>query len=192
MAMHTGGGSLSTIGRILGYSSHAASQRVKRGRLALSRLQGRSRQRIEGPTGRQPAEVREADGSRWVDFKAGDRSEGSFLRLEDRLPEAGLYRSDVYQVYAGWIPPERHAAGKGGGVDWNEGSLPVWRGKPYRLTRRTKGHAKSIDMLVYSLALTCWRQGAKLNIFSTLRMPGVDFGGEHQGHSPIIPAEEFY
>ena len=67
------------------------------------------------------AVVREADGSRWVDFEVGDRSEETFLRLYERLPEAGLYRSDAYQVYLGWFPPERHVTGKGGAVNWNEG-----------------------------------------------------------------------
>ena len=64
--------------------------------------------------------ARGADGSRWVDFEVGDRSEGPFLRLYERLPEAGLYRSDACQVYLGWFPPERHVAGKGGAVNWNE------------------------------------------------------------------------
>ena len=54
------------------------------------------------------AVVSEADGSRWVDFEVGDRSEATFLRLYARLPEAGLYRSDAYSVYAGWFPPDRH------------------------------------------------------------------------------------
>ena len=47
------------------------------------------------------AVIREADGSRWVDFEVGDRSEGPFLRLYERLPEAGLYRSDAYAVQLG-------------------------------------------------------------------------------------------
>ena len=41
----------------------------------------------------------EPDGSRWIDFEAGDRSEAPFLRLYERLPEAELYRSDAYVVY---------------------------------------------------------------------------------------------
>ena len=51
------------------------------------------------------AVVREFDGSRWVDFEVGDRSEAPFLRLYERLPEAGLYRSDAYAVDVGWFPP---------------------------------------------------------------------------------------
>ena len=68
----------------------------------------------------------------------------------------GLYRSDAYQVYAGWFPPERHVVGKGGVVNWNEGLHSEWRGKLNRLMRRTKGYTKSLEMLVYSLALVCW------------------------------------
>ena len=64
------------------------------------------------------AVVREIDGRRWVDFEVGDRSEGPFLRLYERLPEAGLYRSDAYAVYQGWLPPERHAVEKGSAVNW--------------------------------------------------------------------------
>ena len=70
------------------------------------------------------AVAREAGGSRWVDFEVGDRSEEPFLRLYERLPEAGLYRSDAYQVYLGWFPPERHVAGKGSAVNWNEEPAP--------------------------------------------------------------------
>ena len=112
------------------------------------------------------AVVREADGSRWVDFEVGDRSEGPFLRLYERLPEAELYRSDAYQVYLGWFPPERHVVGKGGAVNWNEGLHSVWRGKLNRLMRRTKGYTKKVEMLVYSLALVCWRQWLKSNVRS--------------------------
>ena len=53
--------------------------------------------------------------------------------------------------------------GKGGAVNWNEGLHSVWRGKLNRLVRRTKGYAKSIEMLVYSLVLVCWRQWVKSN-----------------------------
>lgn len=162
----------------------------KRGRQALIRLRERSRQRTEGAAGREPAVavscdemwtyagarrppkrrevwiwtavVRERDGRRWVDFEVGDRSEAPFLRLYERLPEAGLYRSDAYAVYLGWFPPRRHVVGKGSAVNWNEGLHSVWRGKLNRLMRRTKGYTKSVEMLVYSLALVCWRQGENL------------------------------
>ena len=56
------------------------------------------------------AVVEEADGSRWVDFQVGDRSERTFLRLYRRLPEAERYRSDHYQVYE-WLPRNRHVSG---------------------------------------------------------------------------------
>ena len=64
--------------------------------------------------------VSEAYGSRWADFKLGDRSENTFLRLYERLPEAKLYRTDAYQVYD-WLPATRHQVGKGSAVHWNEG-----------------------------------------------------------------------
>ena len=53
--------------------------------------------------------------------------------------------------------------GKGGAVNWNEGLHSVWRGKLNRLMRRTKGYTKSIEMLVYSLALVCWHRWRKSN-----------------------------
>ena len=158
----------------------------KRGRQALTALGEWSERRNAGPVGRQRAAVvscdemwtylgarrgeqreerwiwtavvAEADGNRWVDFEVGDRSEGPFLRLYARLPEAELYCSDAYAVYPGWFPPDRHVVGKGGAVNWNEGLHSVWRGKLNRLIRRTKGYTKSIEMLVYSLALVCWRR----------------------------------
>ena len=84
----------------------------------------------------------------------------SFLRLHEGLPEAGLYRSDAYAVYLEWFPPNRHAMGKGGEVNWNEGLHSVWRGKLNWLMRRTKGHTKRVEMLACSLALVCWRHCA--------------------------------
>ena len=107
--------------------------------------------------------VKEVGGSRRADFEVGDRSETPFLRLHERLPEAELYRSGAYPVYQ-WFPPERHVTGQGSEVNWNEGMHPVWRGKLNRLMRRTKGYTKSVEMLVYSLVLVCWRQWLKSNI----------------------------
>ena len=98
------------------------------------------------------AVVAEEDGSRWADFEVGDRSEATFLRLYERLPEAALYRTDDYRVY-GWLPADRHEVGKGGAVNWNEGLHSRCRGKLNRLHRRTKGYTKSVGMLGSSLAL---------------------------------------
>ena len=151
----------------------------------MNRLRERGEQRSRGMAGREPAVVvacdemwtyrgarhgdrredwwiwtavvAEANGQRWEDFEVGDRSEKPFLRLYARLPEAELYRSDAYAVYLGWLPPDRHVVGKGGAVNWNEGLHSVWRGQLRRLMRRTKGYTKSVEMLVYSLALVCWR-----------------------------------
>ena len=72
-------------------------------------------------------------------------------------------QSPAYQVYLGWFPPERHVAGKGSAVNWNEGLHSAWRGKLNRLMRQTKGYTKRVEMLVYSLALVCWRQWLKSN-----------------------------
>ena len=70
------------------------------------------------------AVVAEAGGSRWVDFAGGDRSEETFLRLYERLPPAELYRSDHCRVDE-WLPRNRHIAGKGGAVSWNEGTHSI-------------------------------------------------------------------
>ena len=102
------------------------------------------------------AVVEEADGSRWVDFEVGDRSEETFLRLYARLPEAEKYRSDAYQVYD-WLPANRHVVGKGSEVNWNEGLHSRWRDKLNRLHRKTKGYSKSVPMLRDSIALVTLR-----------------------------------
>ena len=100
------------------------------------------------------AVVEEADGSKWVDFQVGDRSEATFFRLYERLPEAEKYRTDAYRVY-GWLPANKHEAGKGGEVNRNEGLHSRLRDKLNRLHRRTKGYSKSMAMLSDSIALVC-------------------------------------
>ena len=104
------------------------------------------------------AVVEEVDGSRWVDFEVGARSEDTFLRLYERLPEAERYRTDAYKVYE-WLPHNRHEVGKGSEVNRNEGLHSVLRGKLNRLTRKTKGYSKSVQMLRDSVALVCLRIG---------------------------------
>ena len=104
------------------------------------------------------AVVEEVDGSRWVDFEVGDRSEKTFLRLYERLPDAKRYRSDEYNVYK-WLPVNRHKIGKGSEVNRNEGLHAVLRGKLNRLVRKTKGYSKSVEMLRDSVALVCLRLG---------------------------------
>ncbi len=106
------------------------------------------------------AVVEEEDGRRWIDFEVGDRTEATFLRLYERLPEAKQYRTDAYRVY-GWLPQDRHVVGKGGAVNWNEGLHSRLRGKLNRLIRRTKGYSKSVNMLRDSIALVCLR----MNLF---------------------------
>ena len=100
------------------------------------------------------AVVEEADGGRWVDFEVGDRSEATFLRLCERLPEAERYRTDAYQVY-GWLPADRHEVENGSEVNRNEGLHSRLRDKLNRLHRRTKGYSKSMTMLGDSIALVC-------------------------------------
>lgn len=104
------------------------------------------------------AVVEEVDGSRWVDFQVGDRSEQTFLKLYRRLPEAERYRSDRYQVYQ-WLPQDRHVVGKGGEVNWNEGLHSRFRDSLKRLQRKTKGYTKRVAMLRDSIALVCLRLG---------------------------------
>ena len=116
----------------------------------------RKRQRREGWV--WTAALAEADGSRWVDFERGDRSETTFLRLLARLPETLQYRSDHYGMYGG-LPRNCHVSGKGGAVNWNEGLHFRWRDPLKRLQRQTKGYTKSLTMLRDSLALVCLRLG---------------------------------
>ena len=42
-----------------------------------------------------------------VDFEVADRSEETFLRLYERLPEAERHYSNNYGVYGSWLPAER-------------------------------------------------------------------------------------
>ena len=133
IAMYVERSSLSAIGRVLGYSAPAVLGWVKKGAAYFASAAERSKQRTEGAAGRPPepaataacdelwtyrgvrrgerreswwiwtAVVAEKDGRRWVDFEVGDRSESTFLRLYDRLPEAAVYCSDRYAVYR-WFP----------------------------------------------------------------------------------------
>ena len=98
------------------------------------------------------AAVVEPDGSQWADFEIGYRSEATFLRLYERLPETGLFRTDGCRVYGG-AAFGSSSGRQGGAVNWNEGLHSWCRGKLNRLHRRTKGYTKSVAMLAYSLAL---------------------------------------
>ena len=96
--------------------------------------------------------VEESDVRKWVDFEVGDRPEATFLRLYERLPEGERYRTGACQVY-GWLPTNRHVAGKGGEVNRNGGLHSRLRDRLNRLHLRTKGCGKSIAMLSDSIAL---------------------------------------
>lgn len=102
--------------------------------------------------------MEEADGRRWGCFQVGDRSEETFLRLLEQLPEAGRYRSDDYKVY-GFLPRNRHVRGKGGVVNRNEGTHSRLRDRLRRLQRETKGYSKSVGMLRDSVALVYLKLG---------------------------------
>ena len=93
-----------------------------------------------------------------MDFDVGDRSEATFLRLCERLPEAERYRSDHYRVYE-WLPANRHQRGKGSEVNRNEGTHSQSRDRLRRLQRRTKGYSKSLTMLAGSIAWVCFDLG---------------------------------
>ena len=103
------------------------------------------------------AVVEEYDGRRWTDFEVGDRSEDTFLKLYNRLPDADRYVSDGYSVYD-WLPANRHVVGKGREANRNEGKHSVLRDKLNRLIRKTKGYSKSEEVLRDSVALVCLQQ----------------------------------
>ena len=71
-------------------------------------------------------------------------------------------RPDAYGVYR-VLPVNKHVVGKYSAVNWNYGLHSMLRGKLNRLARRTKGCAKSVEMLVNLLALV-FAHKLKLNI----------------------------
>ena len=98
------------------------------------------------------AVVEEVNGQRWSCFAVGDRSEATFLRLLEQLPQAERYRSDNYSVY--WfLPQNRHVVGKGSEVNRNERVHSQLRDRLRRLQRKTKGYTKGRIMLRDSVAL---------------------------------------
>ena len=108
------------------------------------------------------AVVEERDGSGWIDFEVGGRDETTFLRLLKRLPDAERYETDAYGVY-GALPVNKHVVGKCVAVNWNYGLHSILGWKLNRLAHRTKGCAKSVEMLVNLLALV-FAHKLKLNI----------------------------
>ncbi len=104
----------------------------------------------------------EGDGARWVDFEVGRRDQETLLRLYERLPDAELYRSDHYVVYA-WLPQDRQVAGRGGAVNRNEGLRDRLRDRLRRLQRKTRGYNKSVAMLRGSIALNLLEVGPDVN-----------------------------
>ena len=84
------------------------------------------------------AALEDALGDRWKDFEVGGRSEATFLRLLERLPDTERYETDVCGVY-GCLLVNKRKVGKGGAVNRKEGLHSVLRGKLNRLARRKKG-----------------------------------------------------
>ena len=123
---------------------------------------------IRGGKGRKDlwmwtAVVEERDGVRWRMHEVGSRDVSAFSRLLDRLPSADRYEIDAYPVYER-LPRDRHAIGKGGAVNWNEGLHSKLRSKLNRLASRTKGYTKSVEMLNHLLAIVfdeCLNQSIK-------------------------------
>ena len=67
------------------------------------------------------AVMEERDGRRWIDIEAVGRDEASFMRLLKWLLDAECYETDAYPMYCA-LPVNKHAAGKYGAVNRNEGS----------------------------------------------------------------------
>ena len=183
--MYSEGSSMEAISRVMGVKAGTVYSWVKKVRWAWETMQLLSRQRKMDSEGQGAAKVisldemwtyvgvrrrgirrdvwvwtavvEEENGRRWVD-EVGDRTEATFLKLYNRLPEAEQYHTDAYRVY-GWLPANRHVIGKGGAVNRNEGLHSVLRGKLNRLIRRAKGYSKSVAMLCGSIALVCLRLG---------------------------------
>ena len=62
------------------------------------------------------------------------------------------------------MPRDRHVIGKGGAANRNEGLRSKLMSKLNRLARRTKGYAKSVEMLKHLLAIAledCLNQSIK-------------------------------
>ena len=63
-----------------------------------------------------------------------------------------MRETDAYRVY--WLPRDRHAIGKGGAANRNEGLHSKLRSKLNRLALRPKGYTKSVEMLKHLLVTT--------------------------------------
>ena len=80
-------------------------------------LYAKKTQRQVGVDGGDRKSATAADG--WT-LRVGNRSESTFLRLLERLPDMSRYRIDAYGVY-GCLPVNKHRMGKGRVVNRNEG-----------------------------------------------------------------------
>ncbi|WP_245735371.1 IS1 family transposase [Thermodesulforhabdus norvegica] len=87
-------------------------------------------------------------------FEVGSRSEGTFLRFYDEIPEAEVYYTDDFKVYD-WLPFNRHVKGARGKAktNRNEGRHSILKDKLAGLRRKTKAYSRSALMLCGSIAL---------------------------------------
>ena len=178
--MRAEGMSLSATARVLGASAPTVSEWVKKGALATERLtrfmswrtsgrrdsvrasivafdEMRTYLGIRRGAGRKDlwiwtAVVEERDSFRWWMYEVGGRDVSAFSRLLDRLPGSDRYEPDAYPAHE-WLPRDRHAIGKGGAVNRNEGLHSKLRSKLNRLVRSAKGYTKSVEMLKHLLAI---------------------------------------
>ena len=67
-------------------------------------------------------------GSLWHGYEVGGSDEIALVKLYERMPDARLHSSDGYDA-RGWLPSDRRKAGKGGGVNRDEGLGSVLRGR---------------------------------------------------------------
>ena len=98
------------------------------------------------------AVVAAGEGSRWLDFKMGQRDAATCGRWYARRPDAQRYRSAACTVYQG-RPRPRHSVGQGSAGHRHEGAHSVLRGTLHRLRRTTQGYAKSPARLTGARAL---------------------------------------
>ena len=97
----------------------------------------------------------DALGNRRKDFEVGDRSESTFLRLLERLPDTARYRIDAYGGY-GCLPMNKRKVGKSGAVNRNDRLHSALRGRLNRLVRHTKSYSKPDGMLILSSIALAW------------------------------------
>ena len=115
--------------------------------------------------------IGDALGNWWKDLEVGDRSEVTFLRLLERLPNTLRYSIDAYGAY-GCLLVNKRRVGKGGAVNRNDGLHSALRVGLNRLVRRTKDYSKTDGMLDLSLALV-WLKNVRFSRPARVRCPAL-------------------